>query len=140
MTFPTIELSDYGAYLEFEYPRGSDGAPAARAADEHERQGRLAAFPHSVVLKVAFAEMDYANRWCWQQFGPARGECRQRRSEYPTCTLEDPHSHDGSWLSHWLAKTAYNFGFNEWCFRQSADLARFLGFVPHITWGEKFPR
>ncbi len=37
-----------------------------------------------------------------------------------------------------LAKTAYDFGFNEWCFAEQADRDKFLEFVPSITWGETY--
>ena len=140
MTLRTVVLTDYDAYLEYEYPAASDGAAEARAADLRVREVRLKAFPHSVVLQVAYPEMDYANRWCWQQFGPANGDCHEAHSNYPACNLKGLHSHDGRWLSHWLDKTDYDFGFNEWCFARKDDLDRFMGFVPQITWGEKFPK
>ena len=135
----TVVETDYAAYLESEYPAGS-AAERGRAADIAEHNERLATFPHSVVLQVSFAEMDYANRWCWQQFGPANGECAQAYSEYRACDTTGSHSHDGKWLSYWLAKTDYDFGFNEWNFAQRTDLDRFVAFVPEINWGERYPK
>lgn len=41
-------------------------------------------------------------------------------------------------MTYWLAKTDYDFGFNEWYFKRHADLNRFLEFIPHITWGEAY--
>ena len=101
---------------------------------------RLTMFPFAVMLQVAYPEMDYANRWCWQQFGPAHGECWQHCSEYPVCDLPHPHAHVGQWMTHWYVKTDYDFGFNEWYFIREADRDRFLEFVPHVNWGEKFPK
>jgi hypothetical protein len=140
MTNRTVVPSDYDTYLEDVYPRASKGWAEARAVDRQERQVRLAEFPHAVVLQVAFPEMDFANRWCWQQFGPAHGECFQAGSEYPACNLPSPHSHEGSWKSEFLAKTDYDFGFNEWYFKQKEDLDRFIEFVPQINWGERWQK
>lgn len=99
---------------------------------------RLASFPHAVLLQVAYPELDYANRWCWQQFGPADGECQDASSEYPSCNHPGQHSHDGKWVTHWLAKTDYDFGYNEWYFAHAEDRERFLEFVPHIQWGDRY--
>jgi hypothetical protein len=140
VTFRTAVQANYDAYLEYEYPAASEGADEARAADRHERHARMAAFPYCVLLQVAYPELDYANGWCWQQFGPAQGECQQASSEYPACDLRTPHSHNGLWVTHWLAKTDYNFGFNEWYFVHQADRERFLEFVPQISWGEHYPK
>jgi hypothetical protein len=136
----TVVQANYDSYLEQEYPSGSEAAAAARAADVQERQRRLAEFPHCVLLQLAYPELDFANRWCWQQFGPAHGECHQASSEYPACNLPGPHSHNGRWLSRWLAKTDYDFGFNEWHFEEPADRERFLAFVPQICWGEHYQK
>ena len=134
----TVIQSNYNAYREDKHAAASN--PADEAAESQERQVRLAEFPHSVVLQVSYAELDYANRWSWQQFGPAHGECLQADSDYPACHLRDPHSHVGKWAKYWLAKTSYNFGYNEWYFAQQADKERFLQFVPQINWGEHFPK
>lgn len=135
----TAIQSTYADFLASEFVGTSDDVIAARAAEIRERGARLAAFPHSVVLQVAYPELDFANRWCWQQFGPAHGECHQASSEYAACDLPKPHAHDGSWLTHWLVKTDYDFGFNEWCFVRLEDRDRFLDFVPQINWGEGWP-
>ena len=140
MTHRTVLHANYDDYLEFVYPAALANSANARAAEMQERQLRLAAFPYCVLLQVAFAELDFANRWCWQQFGPAHGECLQASSEYPACAVRTPHSHEGRWLTDWLAKTDYNFGFNEWYFAQQTDRDRFAEFVPLISWGENFPK
>src|SRR5258706_9988120 len=136
----TSGLSRYDEYLDEVYPVSSVDSADARAADMHERQARLAAFPHCVVLQVSYPELDYANRWCWQQFGPAHGQCLQAGSNYPACEIRESHSHDGRWLTHWLDKVAYDFGYSEWYFAHQEDRDRFLQFVPLINWGENFPK
>ncbi len=140
MTNRTVQLTDYDAYLKSEYPAASDASADARAAEEEERRVRLTSFPFDVVLQLAFAELDSANRWCWQQLGPAHGECYQSSSEYSACALPHPHSHTGSWTTHWLAKTDYDFGYNEWSFQRQEDRNRFLEFVPDLNWGEHYPK
>src|SRR5262245_36010274 len=101
----TVEEADYDAYSASEYPDATKEAKDARASDIRERAARLSTYPYSVVLQVAYAELDYANRWLWKQLGPANGDCHQAQSYYPICTLQEPHSHRGKWLSHWLGKT-----------------------------------
>lgn len=140
MTYQTVLLANYDDYLAFEYPAASNELAGPRAADIQERQFRLADFPHCALLQLSFAEYDYANRWCWRQFGPAHGECLQSESEYSACDLRPSHFHDGKWRFHWLTKTDYNFGFSEWYFAQQADRDRFLEFVPLINWGENYPK
>lgn len=139
MTIRTLELVTYDHYLNDEYGL-QDHLAGARDADRQEHQLRLSQFPYNVVLRLSYPEMDFANRWAWQQFGPPNGECMDSYSEYPTCTEKTPHAHDGKWLSHWLAKTEYDFGYNEWCFEFKEDQQRFLEFVPFINFGEKFPK
>jgi len=90
------------------------------------------------MLKVAFPELDFANRWCWQNFGPCDGECMQRDSAYPVCDRVEAHSHAGTWTSYFLAKTEYDYGFNEWYFRDSTDRDRFSSNVEGINWGEHY--
>jgi hypothetical protein len=93
------------------------------------------------MLLVAFPEMDFVNRWCWLNFGPADGQCLlQVQSEYPACTAAQPHSHTGKWRVHWFEKIDYDFGFCEWCFDERYLRDKFLAFVPEIDWGEKYPK
>jgi hypothetical protein len=132
-------LADFETFLNEVYPADNANSATARTSEIEERKTRLAAFPYSVILQLSYPQMDFATRWCWQQFGPARGECEQSSSEYPACHDKSRHVHDGGWSTYWLAKTDYNFGFNEWLFVQQADRDKFLAFVPNITWGEKFP-
>ena len=131
-------LVSFEAFLEEVFPARESGSAEARATEIEERETRLAAFPYEVVLQLAYPQMDFATRWCWQQFGPANGECLQYSSEYPACHLGSGHAHEGRWLTKWLAKTDYDFGFNEWCFAKQADRDKFLEFVPSITWGETY--
>ena len=131
MSHRTAILSSFEAYL-------ACGDPVENRAEEHERTVRLSRFPHALMLQVSYAELDFANRWCWQHFGPCDGECFQHQSAYRICPLADPHSHTGRWMWHWLAKTDYNFGFNEWYFSEQADRDLFLASVEEISWGEKY--
>ena len=136
MTHRTVVLSSYEAYLSCE-----DDSAEVRAAEGQERDARLVQFPYAVMLEVAFAELDFANRWCWQSFGPAYGECiLQTSSEYPACTLNAPHCHAGQWSSYFFVKTAYDFGFCEWYFSDPSHRDRFLANIPNIHWGERYPK
>jgi hypothetical protein len=140
MVYRTVVVSTYDEYLTSEYPETSADETRAREADLEERRTRLAIFPNAVVLQVAYPEMDFANRWCWQQFGPADGDCHEASSEYPACDLRTEHRHVGTWRTCWLAKTDYNFGFNEWCFADHQGRDRFVQFIPQINWGESYPK
>lgn len=139
MIQPCDMLVTFDVFLDEVHPTGDLACAAARVAEVEERKGRSIDFPYDVVLQLAYPQVDFANRWCWQQFGPAHGECLEYSSEYPACLEKEKHRHEGRWLTHWLAKTDYDFGFNEWRFVQQADRDKFLAFVPHITWGENFP-
>lgn len=111
MSERTVAFSSFEEYLASECD-----SLEVRAEEVRERNERLARFPHAVMLKVAFPELDFANGWCRRNFGPCDGGCSQNQSEYPVCDLTGPHSHSGKWMSHWLAKTDYDFGFNEMVF------------------------
>ena len=134
MTPQTVVLSSYDAYLSWE------DDPEELATQEHDRGMRLLRFPHSVMLQIAFPEIDFANRWCWQRFGPAHGECMQDASEYKACDLATPHCHVGRWTYHWFDKTDYNFGFNEWYFENASECDSFLANLESINWGEHYPK
>src|SRR5262245_1422187 len=90
-----------------EYVASDDDSLEERATQEASRHERLARFPYSVMLKLSFPELDFADRWCWQNFGPRDGECTQRYSEYRACDRMEPHLHVGKWTSHWFVKTDY---------------------------------
>lgn len=134
MTRRTVEASSFEEYLANE-GTSVDG----RNAEDLDRKARLLRFPHSVMLKVSFAELDFANRWCWQRFGPSDGECLQRFAEYRMCDRIERHLHVGTWTSCWFEKTSYNFGFNEWYFAERADHDLFVANVDEINWGENYP-
>jgi hypothetical protein len=133
MSHRTVIMSSFEEYLASE-----DCLPEARAKEEGERKDRLSRFPYAVTLQVSFAELDFANRWCWQHFGPGDGECFQRQSDYPVCSIPEPHSHTGKWMWYFLVKTDYDFGFCEWYFSEQADRDCFLTNVGEINWGEKY--
>ena len=135
MSHRTVILSSFEQYLASEYY-----SPEGQAEEERDRKERLSRFPYAVMLQVAFPELDFANRWCWQHFGPSDGECTQRDSEYRVRDLTKSHSHAGKWMCYWFAKIDYNFGFNEWYFAEQDDQKCFLASVDKINWGEKYPR
>ena len=135
MSIRTVVSSSLEEYLASE-----DDSVDDRAAQEIDRNERMLRFPHSVMLKLSFPEIDFANRWCWQHFGPGDGECSQRYSEYRVCDRTEPHSHVGRWMSHFFVKTEYDFGFNEWYFAERSERDLFVGNVDNINWGEHFPK
>lgn len=135
MTYRTVEASSFEEYLA-----SDDDSVECRAAEDASRKERLNRFPYTVLLKVSFPEIDFANRWCWQNFGPCDGACNQRNAEYCVCDRSDLHSHVGKWMSHFFVKTDYDFGFNEWYFAESADRDLFAANVDNINWGENFPK
>lgn len=135
MTGRTLLPADFDEYLRTEH-----NSEEARTADIQERSEYLLNFPFPVMLQVAIPELDFANRWCWENFGPAHGECLQSQSEYPVCKLIQPHSHIGVWMAHWYMKIAYDFGYNEWYFANESDRNRFCDNVPNFNWGELYPK
>jgi hypothetical protein len=135
MSYRTVVASSFDEYL------ASDEDSIEECASQVvDRNARLTRFPYSVMLKVSFPELDFANRWCWQNFGPCDGECMQRDSEYLACDRADSHSHVGKWTSYFFDKTDYNFGFNEWYFAEIADRDQFFASVDKINWGENYPK
>lgn len=135
MTYRTVLLSSFDEYLA-----SDDDSVEERRDQEVKRNERLSRFPHSVMLKVSFPERDFANRWCWQNFGPGDGECADQYSEYSACGRNEPHSHAGRWMSYWFVKTDYDFGFNEWYFAESADRESLMANLDNINWGEHYPK
>jgi hypothetical protein len=131
-------IASFESYLDEVFPSGNAESPMARTIEIEDHEARLLAFPYSIILQLAYPQLDFADRWCWQQFGPMHGECWQHTSEYPACSMTGRHTHEGKWTTYWLAKVDYDFGFNEWLFIEEADRDKFLAFVPAITWGEKF--
>lgn len=134
MAYRTAKLSSFEAYRESE----NDDQEERLGAHE-ERELLLVRFPFPVMLELAFAERDYANRWCWEMFGPKDGSCFQSSSNYPCCSDSSEHTHEGVWCTRWFVKTDYDFGFSEWYFREVDHQELFLAFVPLIHWGERFP-
>lgn len=146
MTHQTAKLSTFDNYI-------SDGYETAEDIEHAKvfRQKILEQFPYAVMLEVAFLEVDYADRWCWQNFGPEHSgpqlwdpkieECLDIHSKYSVCKIPLPHSHvEKRWCNFFFVKTAYDFGFCEWYFANEADHDKFLAFVPSINWGENFSK
>lgn len=131
----TLKLSSIENYLACE-----DDSPEERDAAIREREDLLQEFPHSVMLEMAYPELDYAHRWCWQRFGPMDGSCTQKHSEYKVCSDETEHRHTGKWTSRWFVKTDYDFGYNEFYFVERADCDFLLAHLSEIHWGEHYPK
>ena len=130
---------------------------------ENKRDQTLINFPFSVIVTGYYPESDFAERWCWQKFGsPETEDCLNCHSDYPGCPLvlvteqikeykwEDEieyikeyrnpgkHSHQGVWTTLWLAKTGYDFGYTEFCFKNEEDYFQFVAFIPDVTFGEQW--
>jgi len=133
MSYRTVIQSSFQEYLQSEVD-----SPDERAEQERKYRLQLQRFPFNVVLKISYDELDFANRWCWQTMGPADGECNQHNSEYPACDRTEPHTHVGNWISRWITKTEYNFGFNEWFFTEAGQAERFIQNVENLNWGEHY--
>jgi hypothetical protein len=169
MAFDQMTITTYENWVEEDTQNSIRGiTPTAekleKVADERrqelqQRTERLSDFPYSVVVETSFAEYDFANRWCWQNFGPSHGECEQQSSAYPACPLvlatEDqgphlyglsiqahqkiaPHHHQGCWLVYWYGKTDYDYGFCEYHFANESSRDQFLAAVPTFGWGESY--
>jgi hypothetical protein len=125
-------------------------------------------FPYSVVVEAHYPVGDFAHRWCWQNFGPMDcKECYEHYSEYPGCPLvlaiqeykirksytdkngvvheydyhtRDPgkHNHTGVWLTVWLGKTGYDYGFTEYYFQNEIDRDLFVKEAPNFGLGENY--
>jgi hypothetical protein len=135
MTHQTLFISSFEKYV------ATECASAEIAGDEmRNRQVRLQRFPYSVVVELSYPELDFAERWCWQNFGPADGDCMQRYSNYRMCLEGASHTHSGKWLRHWLAKTDYDFGYCEFHFSDQANQVAFLAQVSSFNWGEDFAK
>jgi hypothetical protein len=131
----TVIQSSFDAYIaRAAYP------PEVSREEVRDRRTRLDRFPHSVMLELAFPELDCAERWCWQHIGPIDGECRQKYSEYRVCFVDTEHVHVGKWTSHWYEKTDYDFGYCEFYFLHALDRDRFAEQLPDLNWGEKYPK
>jgi hypothetical protein len=135
VTYRTLRIATYE-----EYPVARDGAELCDEASSGNQPASLAKFPYFVMLELSFPELDFANRWCWQNFGPPDRLCLDASSEYRSCLIEGDHHHSGSWAWEWYEKTDYDFGYCEWSFANQSDHAAFMEQLPHIHWGEKYPK
>ncbi|RYH43524.1 MAG: hypothetical protein EON54_17245 [Alcaligenaceae bacterium] len=136
----TVKQTDFETYLKVETPTDPIDAQTFQEVSIAERSEFLAKYPHCTMLEVSFAEINYANRWCWQHLGPRDGDCHESTSDYPACELAGPHSHDGTWTEYFFGKSDYNYGYCEWYFAKRSDLDKFLDFQPQINWGESYPK
>lgn len=131
----TLVQSSFEAYLA-----GEGLGTEAASREERDRKAYVQRFPHFTMLQLAYPELDFAERWCWQTIGPKDGPCLQRDSEYRVCWDETDHAHAGKWTSHWYAKTEYNFGYCEFYFSDPRDHEAFVESLPEFTWGEGYPK
>lgn len=99
----TVSVVEFADYLRECLPPVQ--WPEAAAERDTWRQ-RL---PYSLVVKLFYPQLDFAERWCWLTFGECFGECLQRQSEYPSCFEPLPHCHNGRWRARWLAKNRLRF-------------------------------
>ena len=76
---------------------------------EAERDTWRQRLPYSLVVKLFYPQLDFAERWCRHTFGGCFGECLQRQPEYPSCFEPLPHCHNGRWRARWLAKNRLRF-------------------------------
>ncbi|HEV8053141.1 MAG TPA: hypothetical protein VGP47_11655 [Parachlamydiaceae bacterium] len=109
--------------------------------NEDEQQQIHGMFPYVVVFQGLYLEHDFLSCHCWQKFGNKHGVCNEDVSSHSGCSLAidwkkngrntilEPHSHEGKWTTLWLAKTDYDYGFQEYCFAKEADLNIFLNFA-----------
>lgn len=125
-------------------------------------------FPYSVVVEASWTVFDFAQRWCWQNFGPMDcQECYEHQSEYPACPLvlaiqeytirksytdkkgivheydyhtrcPGKHSHEGTWTVVGLGKTDYDYGFAECYFGNEIDKNKFIEAIPSFGLGENY--
>jgi hypothetical protein len=137
--FRTVILSSFEEYLKYlvEYENANNDL---LAGENQWRTEKMSRFPYAVMLQVSYPELDFTNRWCWQNFGPFEGECYRGHKEYSVCDRDEPHCHIGKWVSHWHAKTDYDFGFNEWYFVEMSDRDLFIANLDNIHSGENFPK
>lgn len=59
-------------------------------------------------------------------------------SEYRSCAEPTPYVYVGFLVSHWLGKTNYDFGFNEWYFAFDSHRNLFISNIVNINWGEYY--
>lgn len=124
-------------------------------------------YPFHVMVEGYSPELDFATRWCWQNFGPYVGPCGDHYSEYPACPLvlaieeykvrrtykdregvekeywepsRDPgkHSHEGTWDLFSLGKTGYDEFFMEYYFSNEEDAKKFRDLAPTFGLGENY--
>ncbi len=138
MTYKTAKVTSFEEYLAYEKDCQNEAGYIEGIISA--RESRLLIYPYSAMMLVAFPEMDFADRWIWNMIGPSSGDCRQSASEYCACSIEQWHTHSGTWCSHFFGKTEYDYGFNEWYFQSESDLSRFIKFIPDINWGECYPK
>ncbi len=125
-----LALSNFEDYLEEKFLIGEENREDYLSNKILERNNILLDFPHSIILKLFYHQMDFADWLLWQILGARNGDCNQRESEVPACRIQGKHNHSGIWTSFWLAKTDYDYGFNEWLFKTNEDSHILIEILP----------
>lgn len=137
---------------------------------DENRQGFRQKFPFTCIVQGSYPEVDNANSWCWDNFGFRDGKCEwEHQSDYPGCPQvratmyftegsykdkdgeehhwkekcykEVPaHEHEGVWTAYWLGKTGYDYGDEEFYFKNEADRDAFVKAVPTISFGDRYDK
>ncbi len=114
-----LEISNFEEFLKEDYLIGNDNKQEFLKRKIKERNNILLDFSHSIILKLSYHQLDFANWLLWQILGEVYGYCGY--SNFPMCKIKGEHKHNGIWAIYWLAKTNYDYGFNEWFFKQKED-------------------
>ncbi len=134
-----LELSNFENFLRDDLLIGNQCREEYLKSKINERNVILSDFPYSIVLKTSYSQIDFAEWLLWQLFGDMNGICNQNSSDIPACKIKNKHQHKGNWTNLWLAKTDYDYGFNEWFFKSKKDCKIFINILPLLKqmkgWG-----
>ncbi len=128
----TVSMVEFADYLHGCVP------PVQWPEAEAERDTWRQRLPYSLVVKLFYPQLDFAERQYRHTFGGCFGECLQRQSEYPSCFEPLPHCHNGRWRARRLAKAGYDFGYCEWLFAEEEACRCLAACVPEIGFGEHY--
>ncbi len=123
-----LEISNFEEYLKEDYLIGNYNGQEYLNYKVKERNEILFKFPYSIILKLFYHQIDFADWILWQILGEVYGVCQY--SDIPACKIKGNHKHNGTWISYWLAKTDYDYGFNEWFFKKKKDINILTEIIP----------
>jgi len=112
-----IKISNLSAYLD-EY----DETLAYLIDVLKARESRRCDFPHTLMALLGYDLMDMAKQWCQDQWGPG-GDTYEDRPYQPQ------ENQAFLWLTCWMMKTEYDYGFCEWYFREPSHLEQFVAHI-----------